>query len=133
MTTEERFWAKVAVGDECWTWTASGNGQGYGKFYASGKPVYAHRYAYELLVGRIPEGLSLDHLCRNPGCVNPDHLEPVTHAENLKRGDHFTRNAARLKTHCKHGHEFTAENTYIIPSTGSRHCRTCRRLWRGAA
>jgi hypothetical protein len=81
----------------------------------------AHRVAYELVIGQIPAGLELDHLCRNVVCVNPAHLEPVTRAENMRR-----RSAAQ--THCKHGHEFTPENTYYYWH-GGRHraCRACGR------
>ena len=83
---QERFWAKVRKTDGCWLWTGSHNGLGYGTIRSVGRKMYVHRYSYELLVGPIPAGLELDHLCRVPGCVNPDHLEPVTHAENLRRG-----------------------------------------------
>ncbi len=84
---EQRFWAKVSKTDECWLWTGSKN-DGYGKFrpVANQRPVLAHRYAYELLVGPIPRDLTLDHLCRVHSCVNPEHLEPVTRRENILRG-----------------------------------------------
>lgn len=89
-SAEERFWEKVDTSAGplgCWPWTASGSRDGYGQFSADGRGVRAHRFAYELLVGPIPEGLQLDHLCRNPGCVNPAHLEPVTGWENTMRGN----------------------------------------------
>jgi hypothetical protein len=93
---EARFWARVAVGapDECWPWLASKHRRGYGRFRSQWVQHQAHRFAYELSVGPIPDGLTLDHLCVNPSCVNPAHLEPVTIAENLRRG-HERRAVAR--------------------------------------
>lgn len=128
LTETERFWASVTKTETCWLWTGAKN-KGHGQFTVSRtdvrspKKLMAHRYAYELLVGPIPDGLELDHLCRVRHCVNPAHLEPVTRRENLLRGEtHAARNAA--KTHCKRGHEFTPENTYY--PKGGRGCRTCR-------
>jgi hypothetical protein len=84
---EQRFWGHVHKTDLCWIWTAHRNPLGYGQFRPKGKQtVRAHRFAYELLLGPIPEGMTLDHLCRNTRCVNPDHLEPVTAIENYRRG-----------------------------------------------
>jgi hypothetical protein len=129
-----RFWPKVDRRSpaECWEWTAArfvrgdrNYGPQYGAFSVGGRMRQAHRVAYELTVGPIPAGMTLDHLCRNKGCVNPHHLEPVTNRENILRGDGETARNAR-KTHCKRGHEFTTENTYIVPSSGGRVCRTCR-------
>lgn len=134
-TPEERFWAKVDregpapdaaphLGP-CWIWTGGLVGGGYGQFGVTGQwHKRAHRYAYELVVGPIPDGLVLDHLCRVRCCVNPAHLEPVTQRENLMRGL-GSWNAG--KTHCKRGHEFTPENTYVAPH-GKRTCRTCRNV-----
>jgi len=81
-----RFWSHVDAAGDCWVWTGSKDRAGYGRTWRSTAPFPAHRVAYELLVGPIPAGLVIDHLCRNPACVNPDHLEPVTHRVNILRG-----------------------------------------------
>lgn len=126
---EERFWAKVVGGDytECWTWTASLTAGGYGRF-PNRQNYVAHRTAYELLIGPIPPGLQLDHLCRNRACVNPWHLEPVTQQVNLARGEGIKASVAgRLaKTHCPQGHPYDEANT-IRGKNGSRSCRICRK------
>ena len=102
----------------CLLWTAYTMQNGYGQFGMGGKTVLAHRTAYEHWVGRIPTGLVLDHLCRVRSCCNPDHLEPVTNAENIRRG-------AAVRTSCKQGHEFDVDNTSW--SRGSRTCLVCHR------
>lgn len=128
-SAEERFWPKVkkAGPDECWEWLAS-KGKGYGHFtLESGRSIQAHRFSYGLVNGPVPEGLVLDHLCRNRGCVNPAHLEPVTIGENVLRGVGASAQNAR-KTHCYRGHEFTEENTqYRSGPRPGRACRTCAR------
>ncbi len=130
---EVRFWAMVdknGVGG-CWLWTAHLS-KGYGLLRLNGRKgptVSAHRFAYELLVGPIPEGLDLDHLCRVRACVYPDHLEPVTRSVNLRRGIGpalmSKRNRGRHKTHCMRGHPYDLFNT-AINSRGARSCRACR-------
>jgi hypothetical protein len=127
-TPEQRFWPKVRRGakHECWEWLATRIPDGYG-YFRVGSPsrsVLAHRFAYESLVGSIDDGLVIDHLCRNRGCVNPAHMEVVTSAENTRRGRFWNRD----KTHCIHGHEFTPENTYTY-ANGKRRCKTCARRW----
>jgi hypothetical protein len=118
--------------DGCWIWQLHVDPAGYGRVTLPGRPGYlAHRASYEAFVGQIPTGLVLDHVkargCRSTACVNPAHLEPVTNAENLLRGETFQGINAR-KTHCVNGHEFTPENTYVVPDKGWRQCRTCGRL-----
>lgn len=123
----DRLVSKIAVdpGTSCWVWTAAEDGKGYSAVKWEGRKRRAHRVTYELLVGPIPAGLTLDHLCRRPLCVNPGHLEPVTMRENLMRG--FGPAARRsAQTHCIHGHEFTEANTWI-KSNGTRMCRECNK------
>lgn len=123
----ERLWEKaLADGSGCWIWQGSGR-KGYGRISAGRRGdgmLSAHRVAYEIVKGPIPEGLEPDHLCRNRACINPAHLEVMTHRENVLRGEGPTAGYAR-QTHCKRGHEFTAENT--SHENGSRICRPCRR------
>lgn len=136
---EERVLSRYAVLENgCWEFTGGLNSAGYGIIMPNGSEdrLRAHRVVYEILVGPIPKGMDLDHLCHNsdlscPGgvtcrhrrCVNPDHLEPATRATNVKRG------AARVRgTHCSQGHEFTFENTRI--RRGARECRICSRTYR---
>lgn len=136
---EERFWPRVdqhgPVPAErpdlgpCWIWQGRPSREGYGRIGLDGgrhAPVMlVHRFVYELLVGPIPDGLTLDHLCRVRLCVNPAHLEPVTRGENVMRGVGFAPENAR-KTHCPHGHEYDVANTWISPK-GYRNCRACNR------
>jgi hypothetical protein len=127
----ERFWSFIdRTPDGCWTWQGSHDPSGYGSFVGEhGVLVKSHRYSYELLVEPIPEGLHLDHLCRNPPCCNPSHLEPVTCLENVRRGQGHVS-----KTHCPQGHPYEGENLRF--HKGRRHCRTCgidrARHWREA-
>ena len=126
-TVAERFWSKVDLftPSGCWLWTAATGRDGYGRFRALGRNVLAHRFAYESLVGPIPDGLQIDHLCRVRACANPSHLEPVTQRENLLRGAGGTNHYAD-KTECPQGHPYDEANTYNTPS-GKRACRSCTR------
>lgn len=117
-----RFYSFVQRTESCWLWTGS-SWKGYGQF-TDGRRVKAHRFAYELERGPIPEGYQIDHLCKNTLCVNPDHLEPVTQYENNMRSNSPAARHAR-KTHCPRGHDYT--ETAVLNSRGSRECRICRR------
>ena len=140
-TAEARFLAKAEVAPNgCWLWTATLINSGYGRFWFNGKTELAHRVAYELFVGEIPAGLTIDHtchtrecnggvICEHRRCVNPDHLEPVTQRINLLRGNTIiAANAA--KTHCLRGHEFTVSNTVWYKDRLGRPFRYCLRCER---
>ena len=135
----ERFHSKYEVADDgCWLWTATLGHTGYAIFHIESRDALAHRWAYEQFVGPVPDGLELDHLCHTrdgtcPGgtscchrrCVNPEHLEPVTARENVRRGKSFAAVHA-AKTHCVNGHLFDEENTLVL-GDGGRRCKACRR------
>jgi hypothetical protein len=130
-TLRERLMSRLVIdrATGCLLWTGYCNPEGYGRVWV-GRPIrrldYAHRLMYQLFAGSIPDGMQLDHLCRNPQCASPAHLEVVTHRENLLRGTGYSaRNAA--KTHCPSGHAYDAANTYFRPGTGHRLCRECVR------
>ncbi len=127
MHWRQRFNNKVQQGDGCWEWLGGLTSSGYGKFWLDGGTVLAHRVAYELWVGPIPEDLHLDHLCRRRSCVNPTHLEPVTVRENLLRSPLTLAGQNAIKTHCRNGHEFNDANTLVLSTTGERMCRPCMR------
>jgi hypothetical protein len=125
-TVLDRFWRHVLMAgpSQCWNWNSCTH-HGHGTFSIKGKEVYAHRFSYEIAKGLIPEDLKIDHLCRNPLCVNPSHLEVVTNKENILRGIGWSAINAR-KTHCPRGHKYTTENIY--PTLKHRVCRKCRTL-----
>ena len=147
----ERFWSKVDKGGPipeqrpelgpCWNWTAYCDPQGYGRFGIGSRAdntrtsALAHHWSFTDAYGPIPEGKEIDHLCRNPSCVRPDHMEAVTHAENVQRGTHTASGGwQRAKTHCPEGHEYTPEITGLYPIHKNGHlyhyraCKECRRV-----
>ncbi len=109
----------------CWLWTGRLHRNGYGAFWDGKRLALAHRVAHELFVGPIPAGLTIDHLCRNPSCVNPTHLEPVTQRVNDLRGNTMAAMRARV-TACPQGHPYSDANT-SRDSKGRRYCKTCHR------
>ena len=135
----ERFNAKTSPGPNgCIEWTGDKGNSGYGRFWIgpeNSRKALAHRWSYEYHVGPIPDGLVIDHLCRNKICVNPKHLEPVTASENVRRGVSAERikAAAEARTHCRRGHEYTEENTGRRASRPrERFCKECRVIARKA-
>ena len=137
LTTRDRFWSHVETsGEGCWPWTgqiskrsSKGKGSaGYGVFRVGSRSdgtrrsVKAHRWLYETVVGHVPEGLELDHVCGNRSCVRLSHLEPVVHSVNIRRG----HNPNRAKKYCPRGHPYDGVNTVVY--NGARQCRMCRWL-----
>jgi hypothetical protein len=124
----ERFWSKVEKTDVCWIWKGWLNHHGYGMFdVAKGVKKFAHRIAYEICVGPIPEGMTIDHVrekCSSRACTNPEHLRVVTRGENVLAGDTLAA-ANAAKTHCPQGHPLSGGNLYVCPK-GKRGCRICR-------
>lgn len=120
-----RFWDRVNKGSSCWEWTGRRQREGYGTLGIR----KAHRMSYELHIGPIPDGLEIDHLCRNRACVRPDHLEAVTHQENVLRGVGAPARLAR-RTHCINGHPFTPQSTWLSSAWKGRRCRICATMLR---
>lgn len=119
---DERFKEKVFVTScGCWIWLGKPDKDGYGIFFIDGKQVKAHRYSYIKKRGPIKKGLEIDHLCRIRCCVNPGHMEAVTHKKNMSRG----KFANSRKTHCPKGHPYSGDNLFINKSNGGRQCKTC--------
>lgn len=135
-TIEERLERNISYepNSGCWLWSGAISNRSYGSIFYEGRMQKAHRVTWTLRNGPIPEGLELDHLCRTRSCCNPDHLEPVTREENLRRGEH--KNGKQGVENCPLGHPYSPENTMIRKETGWRTCRTCARhktrLWREA-
>lgn len=130
ITQVELFSEKFIINPEtdCWEWTGAKFWAGYGAVRINKVTKLAHRVMYELIYGKIPEGLELDHvkeLCSSKSCINPNHLEPVTHRENMLRSDNNVSTVNSRKTHCHKGHPFTMTNTRIV-LTSKRLCLTCQ-------
>ena len=127
MSVEERWWSCIEkASNGCWVWKGVPNKSGYGGLKVNGKTVLAHRFGYEMLRGSIPEGMQIDHLCRNRLCVNPEHLEIVTSRVNTLRGDTIAAKEFR-QTHCIRGHLLSGENLKMR-ANGKRICRQCKRI-----
>lgn len=124
-----RFWSRVDASGDCWLWTGTTPPSGYGIFSIGYRKTGAHRFAYEVTIGSIPEGLVLDHLCRVTRCVRPDHLEPVTVSENLRRGMSPTAIAVR-SGRCHNGHDLTNRRNLWVGPSGDRKCIACARARR---
>ena len=120
----DRFEEKIRYDPTgCWLWTGHKSHNGYGVFWLNGKNTRAHRFLLELEEGTISKHLEPDHLCKNPACVNPRHIELVTHRENMRRGLSFV-SLNMQKTHCKWGHLLSGKNVYHYKN--KRECRACR-------
>ena len=125
MPEDDRFFARVVEDGDCWRWVGAQRPDGYGNFIGGdGRTWAAHRWAYEFFIGPIPDGLHLDHLCRNPSCVNPWHLDPVTAAVNNSRIP--PENRRQPNELCRRGHPMTPDNVRVN-ARGGRCCLTCRR------
>ena len=127
----KRIASKIEIRDcgyatACWVWAGACSSSGYGLLKWETHTVSSHRLVYELLVGPIQDGLETDHLCRIPLCANPAHLEPVTHRENVMRGNSISALNAR-KTHCPKGHTYDEKNTRLVPHRAGRKCIECER------
>jgi len=127
MENTRKFYSKINF-KNCWDWLDSKGSSGYGRFYIGGDFYLAHRYSYILFKGDIPDGLVIDHLCKNKICVNPNHLEVVTSGENTRRGEAGKARGEQFKSRrsCPQSHNYTEENT-IIRKNGGRSCRECQR------
>jgi hypothetical protein len=132
MRALERIQGRSVEVNGCWEWRGGVGDRGYGlirlgRVQTGTRSTFrVHRVAYQVMVTELPQDLELDHLCRNHRCWNPEHLDPVPHRENVLRGESPSAYHAKA-THCPQGHPYSEANTYLIPSSGARVCRTCKR------
>ncbi len=133
ISLEERLFRRRYIDGTCWRWTGFLSAQGYAQLTVAKRVLRLHRVAYELWIGAIPDGMEIDHTCRIRDCFNPDHLEVVTHRENIRRSSwkpYLVSIPPRFElTHCAHGHEYSPENTRVAQSKKGpfKVCRTCHR------
>ena len=117
-----RFWERVDKTEDCWIWTGANNGNGYGRLSVDGRLQYAHRWAYQLTHGEIPDDLVIDHLCRTRACVRPEHLQAVPAAVNIRRGVL----GFDLTGKCRAGlHDVSDPSNISVRPDGGRRCRPC--------
>lgn len=131
-TITDRLVTHSVVDDEtgCWNWEGPSTEAGYGRVIVNGVYEPTHRVSYALYIYAVPDSLHLDHICENKKCINPDHVEPVTSARNRNLSAKFNLRPTgvyRRKDYCKHGHPWSAANTYVSPKSGARSCITCRK------
>lgn len=128
----DRIWNRVRKTKSCWLWVGEVSWNGYGRLQINKRRISAHRYFYELLAGVVPEGMELDHLCRVKNCVNPNHLEVVTHSENVRRA---WKVRIDNSPSCPNGHEYNEKNLYVAYDKKNgkkwRMCRKCRAINQG--
>jgi hypothetical protein len=126
----DKFMSRIVRSEGCWEWDGAHTTAGYPETWDGERPLYAHRVAYEMWVGPIPEGYEVDHLvCDNPGCLRPDHLRAVTPWENNRRSRSMGARHART-THCPRGHRYDTANTHIYVKPTGRSARVCRACWK---
>lgn len=121
----DRFWSKVDKTPTCWNWTAGKYVDGYGIFGFNGGVVRSHRFSFEIVNGKIPTNHEIHHKCKNKLCVNPEHLEAITHKNHQRLYNNLIKSQL-TRTYCPQGHEYNKKNTYVYHKSGSRYCRICR-------